>query len=98
MKTTAEDFQDKLAGKQDKHIACGIIKNDIENRGLTLKIHRRKLANSRKIYFIIGYEELDYELVLVANHLRACVIYIRNFFPNAHLTSGDAGSWTIAEY
>lgn len=96
MKSTAEDFQDKLAGKQSKHIACGIIRYDIEEGGLSCKIHRRKLARGRKIYFIIGNEDPDYETV---EDLRDLTINIvRNFFPDANLTSGGPTGWTIAEF
>lgn len=96
MKPTAEDFKDKLAGEPDKHIACGVIRYDIEERGLSLKIHRRKLAKGRKIYFIIGYENPDYEQVEL--HRKATEILIRNFFPDANLTSGGPTGWTIAEF
>lgn len=96
MKPTAEDFQDKLAGKQDKPTACGVIRYCIEDRGLTCKIHRRKLAKGRKIYFIIGYEDPDYELV--EDHREACIDYVRTFFPDANLTSGGPSGWTIAEF
>ena len=102
MKYSADDFKDKLKGKQDKVAAVKEIKHDLAGAGLVCKTARRKLATGVKIYFTVTppdsvsmtkswYDNVgsvrNYSVDVIAKH-----------FPLAGVTSGGPSGWTIAEY
>lgn len=102
MKTTVEDFQDKLAGRQDKPAAVEAIKEAIKVSGLNISIQRRKLAGGTKIYFTITPPDKINDsaewLRRAGSISKFTVDIIQKYFPKARVTSGGAGSWTISEY
>ena len=102
MKYSADDFKDKLKGKQDKIAAIKEIKHDLAGAGLVCKTTRRKLATGVKIYFTVTppdsvsmtkswYDNVgsvrNYSVDVIAKH-----------FPFAGVTSGGPSGWTVAEY
>lgn len=102
MKSTRDDFKDKLAGRQDKVAAVKEIKESLAQAGLILKVSRRKLASGTKIYFTVSPPETvsggsDW-LNRVAGVRDFTKSVIREHFPDASLTSGGPSTWTIAEY
>lgn len=102
MKTTPDDFQDVLAGRQNKPDAVKQIKEDLAVSGLIVKTTRRKLAAGTKIYFTIsppptisGTKEWYGRVGSVRNF---SVDIIQKHFPEASVTSGGPSGWTISEY
>ena len=102
MKTNPDDFQDVLAGRQNKPAAVKEIKEILSQSGLTVMVARRKLATGRKIYFTVSPPESVYETSDWPKNVGPVRNYsvdvIQKHFPLAGLTSGGSISWTIAEY
>ena len=102
MKTTPDDFQDVLAGRQNKPDAVKQIKEDLASAGLIVKTTRRKLAAGTKIYFTIsppstiGMTKEWYDRVSSVRSFSVDII--QKHFPKASVTSGGPSGWTISEY
>lgn len=102
MKTTADDFQDVLAGRQNKPEAVKQIKEDLGCSGLIVKTTRRKLAGGTKIYFVISPPQAVYDSPEWRKRCESVrhftVDVIGKHFPMAGITSASASTWTVAEY
>jgi len=102
MKTTADDFQDVLAGRQNKPEAVKQIKEEIGQAGLIVKTSRRKLAGGTKIYFTISPPESVYDSPEWFKRVKSVrdftVDVIGKHFPMASITSAGPSTWTVAEY
>lgn len=95
MKHKATDLKEILTTGEDRVAKVNEIKKFFEDRSITVRVVRRKLATGEKFYF--HFEASDPQFA--GRPFRdLCINTVKNWFPNASVSSGGTSSVTVVEY